>query len=109
MNFLDSLLIVAVVAGVTFLTRGLPFVLFGKQDRPSAVLADLGRLLPAAIIAVLVVYCLKAVSFRQAGDYLPQLAGVAIVAALHIWKRNNLLSIGVGTVCYMIMVQVIFV
>ena len=109
MNTLDAILIIVVAAGVTFLLRFLPFALFGKQDRPSALLADLSLLLPSAIIAVLVIYCLKAIDFRQPDLFVPQLIGVAVVAALHIWKRNNLLSIGVGTACYMIMVQVIFI
>lgn len=109
MNTLDSIWIIAVTAGVTFLLRFLPFALFGKQDRPSLLLADLSLLLPSAIIAVLVIYCLKTIDFRQAGSFIPQLAAVAVVAALHIWKRNNLLSIGVGTACYMVLVQVVFI
>lgn len=109
MNTLDSIWIIAVAAGVTFLLRFLPFAIFGKQDRPSPLLADLSLLLPSAIIAVLVVYCLKAIDFRQADSFVPQLVAVAVVAALHIWKRNNLLSIGVGTACYMILVQVVFI
>ena len=108
MNFTDAILTVALVAGLTFLTRFLPFALFGRQGRPSAALADLNTLLPAAIIAVLVVYCLKAINFSRLETFLPQLIAVAIVAALHVWKRNNLLSIGVGTACYMFMVQVIW-
>jgi len=108
MNVWDALLMVAVVAGLTFLTRALPFALFGRQDRPSAALTDLSRLLPSAIIAVLVIYCLKTIDFRQTAGFLPQLIAVVIVAVLHVWKRNNLLSIGVGTACYMLMVQVIW-
>jgi len=105
MSPVDALLTVAVTAVITFLIRYLPFALFGQQKRPSKVLTDLSRLLPAAIIAVLVVYCLKAINFFQVSQFLPQLIAVAIVAGLHLWKRNNLLSIGVGTVCYMAMMQ----
>ena len=108
MSTLDSIIIVAVVAGVTFLTRFLPFALFGKQDRPSAILSDLNRLLPSAIIAVLVIYCLQGIDFARMSSFTPQMAAVTLVALLHIWKRNNLLSIGLGTACYMIMVQVIW-
>ena len=108
MNVLDALLTVAVVAAVTFMIRFLPFALCGQQNRPSKVLTDISKLLPSAIIAVLVVYCLKSISFSQINNFLPQLIAVAIVAVLHIWKRNNLLSIGVGTVCYMVMVQTLF-
>jgi branched-subunit amino acid transport protein AzlD len=105
MSPVDAMLTVAVTAVVTFLIRYLPFALFGQQKRPAKVLTDISRLLPAAIIAVLVVYCLKTINFLQVSQFLPQLIAVAIVAGLHIWKRNNLLSIGVGTVCYMVMVQ----
>ena len=108
MNPVDALLTVAVTAAITFLIRYLPFALFGQQKRPSKVLTDISRLLPAAIIAVLVVYCLKTISFYQINNFLPQLIAVAIVAGLHLWKRNNLLSIGVGTICYMVMVQGVF-
>ena len=108
MNTPDALLIITTVAAVTFLTRFLPFAIFGKQDRHSAILTDLNKMLPAAIIAVLVIYCVKSINFTQVSNFLPQLIGVAIVAGLHLWKRNNLLSIGVGTACYMVMVQVVW-
>ena len=108
MSTVDALATVAVAAVVTFMIRFLPFVLFGQQNRPSKVMTDVSKLLPAAIIAVLVVYCLKSISFFQISHFLPQLIAVAVVAGLHIWKRNNLLSIGIGTICYMAMVQGLF-
>jgi branched-subunit amino acid transport protein AzlD len=108
MNPVDALLVIFTVAGLTFLIRYLPFALFSNLARPSAVLADLGRILPPAVIAILVVYCLKTIDFRQTGSFIPQLAAILIVVLLHGWKRNNLLSIGVGTACYMLMVQLIW-
>ncbi|MDD4138857.1 MAG: branched-chain amino acid transporter AzlD [Clostridiaceae bacterium] len=104
----QTLAVVAVVAGLTFVTRALPFWLFRSPDRPSAWLSDLNRLMPPAVIAILVVFCLKTVSLDAPKDSLAQLIGVALVALLHVWKRNNLLSIGVGTVVYMLLVQVVW-
>lgn len=108
MNTTESLITIAVVAIVTFLLRLLPFVLFGRQERPSAVLTSLNKLLPAAIIAVLVVYCLKNISFLQTATFIPELIAVAVVASLHLWRRNNLISIGGGTAVYMLLVQLAF-
>ena len=96
------------MAVLTFLLRFLPFLLFGRKERPSPVLDSLNKLLPSAIIAVLVVYCLKNVSFQQINTFVPELIAVAVVVLLHLWKRNNLVSIGGGTVVYMLLVQLVF-
>lgn len=68
----------------------------------------LGRVLPYAAMGMLVVYCLKDVKLTAAPYGLPELLSVALVAGLHIWKRNTLLSIGAGTVCYMLLIQLVF-
>lgn len=108
MNKLHSVLIVAVVALVTMLTRFLPFWIFsGKRKTPELILR-LGKVLPFAIMGMLVVYCLKDISFLSAPYGIPELLGCAAVALLHIWKRNTLLSIGAGTVFYMLLVQFVF-
>ncbi|MEA4922579.1 MAG: AzlD domain-containing protein [Eubacteriaceae bacterium] len=107
MTVLNALITIAVVAVCTFLTRLAPFALFGRKDPPDSVMY-LGKVLPAAVIAVLVVYCLRNISFYHAADWMPMFIAIVITAALHIWKKNNLLSIGGGTVCYMVMVQAIF-
>ena len=95
MSTAEALITIAVVAVLTFLLRFLPFLLFGRKERPSPVLDSLNKLLPSAIIAVLVVYCLKNVSFQQINTFVPELIAVAVVVLLHLWKRNNLVSIGV--------------
>jgi len=100
-----ALLMIFMVAGLTFLTRFLPFALLSNLKRPAAIISDLGQILPPAVIAVLVVYCLKTVSFQVTSAWIPQVAAVLVVALLHLWKRNNLLSIGAGTVFYMVLVQ----
>ena len=99
---------IAVMAIVTFLTRVLPFLLFDRGESPPKLVLYLGRVLPPAIIAMLIVYCLRGVSFSTPGGWVPQLLCVAVVVALHLWKHNNLLGIFGGTVLYMVLVQAVF-
>ena len=108
MNNLHSVYLVTVVTLVTMLTRFLPFwILNGRRKTPEFVLR-LSKLLPAAILGMLVIYCLKDISFLSSPYGIPELLGCAAVALLHIWKRNTLLSIGAGTVFYMLLVQLVF-
>ena len=100
--------LIAVTALVIAATRFLPFLFFGEKKETPKLITYLGQVLPFAIMGMLVVYCLKDVKFLSSPFGAPELIGCAIVALLHIWKRNSLLSIGVGTVAYMIMVQLIF-
>ena len=104
----QALIIILVVSLGTQMTRWLPFVLFPEQKEPPAVVAYLGKVLPPAVIGMLVIYCLKAVSITSYPYGLPEFISVAVVILLHVWKRNNLLSIGVGTVLYMVLVQAVF-
>lgn len=99
-----ALTLIAVMASVTMLLRFLPFILFVKGT-PKAVLY-LGEVLPRAIMAMLVVYCLKGVSLIAAPHGIPEAAAVLLVVVLHKWKHNTLLSILAGTICYMFLVQV---
>jgi len=108
MNFAYDAGIILTVAVCTFLTRLFPFVLFGRNQSPHPLVTYIGKILPSAVIAVLVIYCLKKVQFTSLPAFAPQFIGIAVVAALHVWKRNFLLSIGAGTVCYMVLVQVVF-
>ena len=100
--------IVVIAAFVTVGLRFLPFLIFRENRKTPPAIQHLGQVLPCAIMGMLVVYCLKDLSFLQTARWLPQLFSCAVVAGLHIWKRNTLLSIGVGTVCYMILVQTVF-
>ncbi len=99
---------IAIMAVVTFLTRALPFLLFGRGNRVPRVVLYLGKYLPPAVIAMLIVYCLRGVSFTLASGWVPSLIAAAAVVVLHLWKKNNLLSILGGTVLYMVLVQVVF-
>lgn len=108
MNNLHAALLIAVVALVTIVLRFLPFLVFGENRRTPPLIAYLGQVLPYAIMGMLVVCCLKDVTLTTAPFGIPELIGCAAVALLHLWKRNTLLSIGAGTVCYMLLVQFIF-
>ena len=105
---MDDILLVAIVALVTAFLRFLPFLIFGENRTTPPLIAYLGKVLPFAIMGMLVVYCLKDVSFRSGSFGIPEILGCALVALLHVWKRNTLLSIGAGTVCYMLLVQLVF-
>ena len=103
-----DILLIAVVALVTMLTRFLPFLIFGEKRKTPDIVLYLGKVLPFAIMGMLVVYCLKDVDFLDRPFGAPELIGIAVTAGLHIWRRNSLLSIGVGTVTYMLLVQFVF-
>ena len=104
---IHSVLLIAVIAAVTALLRFLPFLIFGSRETPTFV-TYLGKVLPYAVMGMLVVYCLRNISFVASPHGIPELLSVALVALLHLWKRNMLLSIIGGTACYMVLVQVVF-
>ena len=104
----QTLASIAVMAAVTFLTRALPFLLFDRGDSPPKLVLYLGRVLPPAIIAMLIVYCLKGVAFTTLGGWVPPLIAGLTAVLLHLWKGNDLLSIFGATVLYMILVQGVF-
>lgn len=105
---LHSAAMIAVMALVTAALRFLPFWIFGENRKTPPLIAYLGQVLPYATMGMLVVYCLKGVNLTAAPFGIPELLGCAVVTGLHIWKRNTLLSIGAGTVCYMLLVQFVF-
>jgi len=101
-----ALLIVLVCAGVTLALRAAPFAFFGGKNGVPPVIDRLGRLLPPAIMAALVVYCLKTVPFGTLSDGAKQLAAGAVVVAVHLFRRNTLLSIAAGTAAYMMLIRI---
>ena len=105
---IHALAMILVIAAVTAALRFAPFFIF-SGDRPVPKFINyLGRVLPYSIMAMLVVYCLKGISFTKAPFGLPELISVALVAGLHVWKRNTLFSIICGTICYMVLIQFVF-
>lgn len=104
-----SLLVIAAIALTTIVLRAAPFVLFPADRSTPGYVVYLGTVLPPAIMAMLVVYCLKGVNLSFFPFGLPEFLALAAVAGLHLWKKNTLLSIGLGTVLYMVLVQFVFV
>lgn len=109
LNVGQSLVMILVVAATTFATRAVPFLIFPKGKEIPKVVQYLGKVLTPAIIGMLVVYCLKNTKVLSAPFGMPELIAVGTVVVLHIWKRNNLLSIGVGTILYMFLIQAVFI
>lgn len=105
---IHAFMVVAVAALVTIALRFLPFTIFSGDRKTPAVITYLGKVLPYAIMGMLVVFCLKNVSLINAPHGIPELIACALVVVLHIWKRNTLISIVGGTVCYMFLIQVVF-
>ena len=99
---------IAVMALVTFLTRALSFLLFGRGGNPPRIILYLGQYLPPAVIAMLIVYCLRNMSFSAPAGWAPAVIASVAVAVVHVWKRNNMLSIVGGTLLYMALVQFVF-
>jgi len=99
---------VAIIALVTAALRFLPFIVFNANKKTPKIVDKLGKVLPYAIMGMLVVYCLKDTNFKSVSNYLPACIGCLIVGVLYVWKRNTLLSIISGTIGYMILVQVVF-
>lgn len=106
---LHGMALVAVVAAVTMLIRFLPFLVFSGGRPTPRFITYLAGVLPCAIMAMLVVYCLRGVDLFGPTHGLPELIAAAAVVALHSWKKNTLLSIAAGTALYMVLVQVVFV
>lgn len=107
MTTTQRIITVSVVVLGTMLTRFLPFLVFPENKTPPKSIAYLGTVLPYAAIGLLVVYCLKDAVFSSY-HALPELIAILFIVLLHKWKNNTLLSIGAGTVLYMILVQNIF-
>ena len=108
MTDMQKIVTVAVVMLGTMLTRFLPFLAFSSAKKAPAAVRYLGQILPGAVFGLLVVYCLKNVQLLSGSHGLPEAIAIAAVIALHLWKRQTLLSIAGGTVCYMALVQTIF-
>ncbi|MGN1315712.1 MAG: branched-chain amino acid transporter permease [Acutalibacteraceae bacterium] len=97
--------VIAVMAVVTALLRFLPFILFDHGENLPKWISYLGKVLPPAVISMLLVYCLRNISFLDGSHGLPELICVGVAVLLHSWKRNTLLSIGVSTLLYMVLIQ----
>ena len=108
LDTVSSLIMIAAISIATFATRAASFLVFpkGKEVPPKVVF--IGRVLPPAIIGMLVVYCLRSTSILTYPYGIPELIAGLTVVILHLWKRNIFLSIGAGTILYMVLVQTVF-
>lgn len=106
---LQTVVIVFAVALGTVITRFLPFIVFPQSKTPPQAVLKIGKMLPPAMMGLLVVYCLKGVNLLSGSHGLPELISIAAILLIHKWKSNVLLSIGIGTVLYMVLVQFIFI
>ena len=108
MTTTQIVLTVAAVALGTALTRFLPFLIFPAGKPTPKYIQYLGKYLPSAVFGLLVVYCLKNVTLFSGSHGVPEAIAIAVTAGLHLWRKQMLLSIAGGTVCYMILVQMVF-
>lgn len=108
MTLTEQMITILMVVAGTMLTRFLPFLLFPADKPTPKYIQYLGNVLPAAVFGLLVIYCLKNVSLFTGSHGVPELISIALVVGLHFWKRQMLLSIAGGTICYMLLVQFVF-
>lgn len=108
MTLVQQIVTIGIVIFGTMTTRFLPFLAFPPGKPTPKYIQYLGKVLPFAVFGLLVVYCLKNVSVLTGSHGLPELISIALVTVLHLWKRQMLLSIAGGTVCYMLLVQLVF-
>lgn len=104
----EALILIFFIAVATFLTRATPFLLFPPHKKTPSFIIYLGKILPYATIGMLLVYCLKDVSFLSGSHGLPEGIAILAITLVHLRERNILLSVGGGTLFYMFLVQVIF-
>jgi branched-subunit amino acid transport protein AzlD len=109
MTTTEMLITIGAIMLGTMTTRFLPFILFPEGRKTPPYITYLGKVLPYAVIGMLVVYCLKSVDVRMFPHGIPEALAIAAIAILHHWKKNTLLSIGAGTVVYMLLVQYVFI
>lgn len=108
MTMTEQIITIAMVVLGTMATRFLPFLIFPAGKPTPKYIQFLGRFLPDAVFGLLVIYCLRNVSLLSGSHGIPELISIAVVIALHLWKRQMLLSIAGGTICYMLLIQLVF-
>lgn len=108
MTLTQQILTIGMVVLGTMLTRFLPFIVFPAGKPTPKYIQYLGKVLPGAVFGLLVIYCLKNVSIFSGSHGIPELIAIVLVVILHLWKRQMLLSIAGGTICYMLLVQFVF-
>lgn len=108
MTLTQQIITISMVILATVITRFLPFIVFPAGKETPKFIKYLGKVLPAAVFGLLVIYCLKNVSIMDGSHGIPELIAILCVVVIHLWKRQMLLSIATGTVVYMLLVQLVF-
>jgi branched-subunit amino acid transport protein AzlD len=106
-NTLHTAAIIGVIALMTWITRGIPYLLFARREPPAWV-CYLGKVLPAAIMVILVVFCLRNTPWNAPSHGAAELLSVGVVVATQLWKKSTLWSIAAGTLCYMVLIRTVF-
>ena len=108
MTDIDAMLIILVIGLATLLTRILPVLIFGRGEKVPGYIVYLGKVVPYTAMGLLIVYCLRDVSFLEGSHGLPEIIALAVVSISYIWKKNAILSVVIGTVLYMFLLQMVF-
>lgn len=108
MTISQQIITIALCVAGTMLTRFLPFMVFSSKKPTPKYVQYLGRALPSAIFGMLVIYCLKNVDFLNNSHGLPELISIFVTGTVHLWKKQMLLSIACGTICYMFLIRLVF-
>ncbi|MBQ8503610.1 MAG: branched-chain amino acid transporter permease [Clostridia bacterium] len=108
MTFKQQLITVGMIILATLIMRFAPFVAFPDNKPTPKFIQYMGKVLPAAVFGLLIVYCLKNVNILEGSHGIPELIAIVVTALLHLWKKQMLISISAGTICYMLLVQFVF-
>ncbi|KAJ50172.1 branched-chain amino acid transport protein [Clostridium tetanomorphum DSM 665] len=108
MTLTQRIIIIGMVILGTVITRFLPFIIFPSNKPTPEYVKYLGKVLPSAVLGMLVIYCLKDVNLLIGNHGIPKLISIVGVVLIHLWKKQMLISIAVGTISYMFMIQLIF-
>ncbi len=103
----QAIIVIAICGLITGLERVLPFLIF-RGKNPPEIISYIGKTLPMAIMAIMIIFCFKNISFDQVENFVPQIIAGAVTFAVHLWKRNMILTIAVGTILYMVLIQLVF-
>lgn len=107
-DYKHALIVILVMGIVTLGTRLLPVLIFGRGEKVPEYIVYLGKVVPYTAMGLLIVYCLRDISFTAAPHALPEIIALALVSLTYLWKKNSILSVVIGTVAYMLLVQLVF-
>lgn len=107
-DYKHALIVILVMGIVTLGTRILPVLIFGRGEKVPEYIVYLGKVVPYTAMGLLIVYCLRDISFTAAPHALPEIISLALVSLTYLWKKNSILSVVIGTVAYMLLVQLVF-